>query len=100
MHGSQPAAVHRPCLLRHLIVQVTRRHDRLRLIAPSTRRVQASCDSFLAVADDLGIGSAHSKCSSFFGWLVVANSPNQDWTGISSFFLYLTRRSHAFLRTS
>jgi len=86
VHGPKPATVDRAALLGHLVVNIARSHHRLGLIAPRPFRVEAACNSLLAVADDLRVGSVHSKCSFFFGGLRFATSPNQDWMGISSFF--------------
>jgi hypothetical protein len=44
-------------------MNIARRHHRLGLIAPDTLRVQTALNSALAIAEDFGIGSVHSKWS-------------------------------------
>src|SRR5258708_7524036 len=85
MNSADPAAVYGPALLGHFIMDVARRHDRLRLIAPDSLGIQAALNSLLAVAQDFGIGSHHSKCCFFLGGLVLSPPSNQGLTGISSF---------------
>jgi hypothetical protein len=60
MHGSYPAAVHRRRPLRHLVVDVTGLEHRAGLVFP-VLGFETTFDSLLAVAQDFGIPSIHSK---------------------------------------
>ena len=60
VHGSYSATVHRRGPLRHLIVDVTGIEHRARLVFP-VLGFETTFDSLLAVAQDFGIFSIHSK---------------------------------------
>ena len=60
VHGSYPAAAHRGSTLGHLEVDVTGFEHRAGLVFP-VLDFETTFDSLLAVAQDFGIGSIHSK---------------------------------------
>ncbi len=60
MHRSNPAAVHPLGSLSHLILNVAGLEHRPRLILP-VLGLQAALNSVLAVTEDFGVASIHSK---------------------------------------
>jgi len=61
MNGSNAAAADRLGLFRHLIVDVAAREHWLLLLGPGAG-LETTGDSLLAVPENLGVFSAHSKC--------------------------------------
>src|ERR1700677_4738103 len=70
MHRAYSTAVHSANPCGHVIMNVAGAHHRLGLIAPAPIVIQATFNSLLAVADNLGVFSLHSKCSFLLDWFV------------------------------
>src|SRR4029453_813799 len=84
VNGSQTSATHGPGSLGHFVVQITTTQHRLDLLAPVSR-LKAPLDSGLAITEDSGIASIHSKCSLHGLVWFLTNSFQPMLTGISSF---------------
>src|SRR5690349_950033 len=67
--STDAAIVGRPTLLGHLEMDVAGAHHRLSLLLPPTFCIQTALDSLLAVTQDFGIRSFHSKCLFSRVWL-------------------------------
>ena len=84
MNSSDAPTTHGLGLLAHFIMDVAAREHRLVLFGPGTG-LQAAGNSLLAVAEDLGVFSAHSKCPFWLLCLFFTTSFQPMLTGISSF---------------
>src|SRR5437773_928602 len=93
MHRANAAAVEPLHARGHLIMNVTGFKHRSRLIFP-VHRPQSAFDSALAVAEDFGVISFHSKWPFVDLSLVVTNSFQPTFTGLSSFFFVTDQKSH------
>ena len=69
VYGPDAAAADRPAPLGHFKVDVAGAQHGLGLLRPAAFCVQAARDSLLAVTQDFGIGSVHSKCHFSSVWL-------------------------------
>jgi hypothetical protein len=74
VEGPDAAAADRPASLGHLKMDVAAAEHRLGLLRPPAFCVQAARDSLLAVTQDFGIGSVHSKCHFFLGLVSLITS--------------------------
>jgi hypothetical protein len=64
--------------LGHLEMDVVAAEHRLGLLRPATFCVQAARDSLLAVTQDFGIGSVHSKCHFSLGLVSLSTSQQTE----------------------
>jgi len=87
MHGSQSATTDRSGSLSHFIAHATGAEHRLGLIGPVLGR-QSALNSGLAVAEDFGVGSFHSKCCFCAFVCFVAKRSWPTKTVISSFLFF------------
>jgi hypothetical protein len=62
VYGADAAAVGGPAPVGHFKMDVAAAEHRLGLRFPAAFCLQAARDSLLAVAQDFGVGSVHSKC--------------------------------------
>jgi hypothetical protein len=73
VNRSNATTVDRPSLVRHFIVDVGRLEHRLLPRVPDFLGVESSLNSALAITEDLGIGSAHSKCFFLLDFVFLKN---------------------------
>ena len=88
MHRANAAAVealHAGC---HLIMNVTG-FERRSLLSFPVHRLQSAFDSALAVPENFGVISFHSKWPFVELFFVVTNSFQPTFTGLSSFFFVI-----------
>jgi hypothetical protein len=72
---------------RQFKVDVVAAQHRLGLLRPPAFCIQAARDSLLAVAQDLGIGSVHSKCHFSLGLVsLITSQQTQDGRAFRAFF--------------
>ena len=65
VHGPDATIVERPAPFGHLKMDVGGPHHRRLCVSPATFRIQTAFDSTLAVSQDFGVSSVHSKCYFF-----------------------------------
>src|SRR6266478_8532514 len=88
MHRANAPAVEALNPGRHLIMNVTGLEHRARLIFPVPGS-QSAFDSALAVPENFGVISFHSKWPFVELFFVVTNSFQPTFTGLSSFFFVI-----------
>src|SRR5271157_6011395 len=67
------SVVDRSSPLGHLKMDIAAAHHRRRLVVPAPVRIQPLFNSTLAIAEDFGVSSLHSKCFLFFLGLDCSN---------------------------
>src|SRR5664279_188098 len=99
MNGSDATTTYGLDLVGHLIVDVTPGKHRLVLRRPGTR-LEPAVDSLLAIPENVGVFSAHSKCPCWVTGCFFINSlsPNVDGHIELSFIVSLLH--HAWFRPS
>src|SRR2546426_12693329 len=99
MNGSDAAATHGLGFIGHLVMDIAAAEHGLVLLGPRTK-LEAACDSALAVPDNLGVCSAHSKCPGWLTWLIFTNPLSPNVHGHFELSFQISLLNHAWIKAS